>query len=64
MTTQAAPEAKGKAYAAGTYLRCPVCHSEVQIVKPCGCHPPDQVIRCCNRDMEPTKLEGERGFLG
>jgi hypothetical protein len=66
MTTHAHtdPEIKGHAYQAGTYLRCAICFSEVQIIKPCSCHPPDQVIRCCNQDMEPARLEGERGFLG
>lgn len=64
MSTHATPEAGGKAYKAGTYLRCEACGSEIQVIKPCGCNPPDQVLRCCNRDMVPTKPEGERGFLG
>ncbi len=63
MNTDGDPEEKVKAYSAGTYLRCEVCNSEIRIIRRCGCYPPDQVLRCCNRDMVPTKAGGERGFL-
>ena len=28
--------------------------SEIEIINPCTCNPPDQVLRCCGKDMTPT----------
>ena len=39
---------------AGQRLHCSKCGSEIEIVQPCTCNPPDQVLQCCGRDMEPT----------
>lgn len=42
------------AYPAGQRLRCDQCGSEIAIIKPCTCHPPDQVLQCCGKDMRPA----------
>ena len=39
---------------AGQRLVCDECGSEIEIVQPCTCNPPDQVLRCCGKDMQPT----------
>jgi hypothetical protein len=39
---------------AGQRLHCAKCGSEIEIVQPCTCNPPDQVLRCCGQDMRPT----------
>ena len=39
---------------AGQRLACAKCGSEVEIVQPCPCNPPDMVLRCCGQDMQPT----------
>jgi hypothetical protein len=39
---------------AGQRLHCPRCGSEIEIINPCPCNPPDQVMRCCGKDMVPT----------
>lgn len=41
-------------FPAGQRLRCDNCGSEIEIIKPCTCQPPDQVLRCCGRDMHPA----------
>ena len=38
----------------GQHLYCHNCGSEVEVVVPCQCEPPDMVIQCCGRDMLPT----------
>jgi len=40
-------------YPAGQRLHCPECKSEVEIINPCPCNPPDMVLRCCGQDMTP-----------
>ncbi len=41
-------------FPAGQRLMCDQCGSEIEIVKPCSCQPPDQVLQCCGRDMRPA----------
>ena len=48
----------------GQRLQCPSCGAEIEIITPCTCNPPDQVLRCCGQDMvpvhgEPRRLSGE-----
>ncbi|CAN5872126.1 hypothetical protein BH23PLA1_BH23PLA1_25180 [soil metagenome] len=38
----------------GQRLYCRKCHSEIEIINPCTCDPPDQVLQCCGQDMIPT----------
>lgn len=42
------------AFPAGQRLRCDNCGSEIEIIKASTCQPPDQVLRCCGRDMHPA----------
>ena len=44
---------KGRAHEKGQRLYCEVCRSEIEIINPCTCTPPSQVLRCCGRDMKP-----------
>ncbi len=41
-------------YPVGQRLRCSKCDSEIEIINPCTCNPPEQVLRCCGQDMTPT----------
>jgi hypothetical protein len=41
-------------YPAGQRLFCEKCGSEIEIISPCTCNPPDQVLRCCAQDMKPS----------
>jgi hypothetical protein len=41
-------------YERGTRLYCRTCKSEIEVISPCTCDPPDQVLRCCGADMLPT----------
>ncbi len=41
------------AYEQGQRLYCKVCHSEIEIVSPCSCEPPDQRFQCCGESMTP-----------
>jgi hypothetical protein len=41
-------------YPVGQRLHCSKCESEVEIINPCTCNPPNQVLRCCGQDMTPT----------
>ncbi len=41
-------------YPVGQRLHCSKCESEVEIINPCTCNPPDLVLRCCGEDMAPT----------
>lgn len=41
-------------YPTGQHLQCDNCGAEVVILKPCSSQPPDQVLRCCDRDMRPA----------
>jgi hypothetical protein len=52
-STQPNPgKAKPMRYPAGQRLHCTSCGSEIEIINPCGCDPPDMSLRCCNRDMQ------------
>jgi hypothetical protein len=46
-------KAKHMRYPAGQRLHCTKCGSEIEILNPCVCDPPDMVLQCCNRDMQP-----------
>ncbi len=37
----------------GQRLYCRKCQSEIEIINPCTCNPPDQIFRCCGQDMTP-----------
>lgn len=41
-------------YEKGQRLACAQCQSEIEIISPCTCDPPDQVLRCCGEPMRPT----------
>jgi hypothetical protein len=41
-------------FPAGQRLKCDQCGAEIEIIKPCGCQPPDQVLQCCGKDMRPA----------
>ena len=38
----------------GTRLTCSTCKSEIEIISPCSCQPPDQVFQCCGQPMQPS----------
>ena len=42
------------AFEKGQRLACEKCQSEIEIINPCTCQPPDQVLRCCGQPMQPT----------
>lgn len=42
------------AFPPGMRLRCEQCGAEIEIVRPCVCQPPDQVLRCCGKEMTPS----------
>ena len=48
--SQGAPLTQDK----GQRLCCQQCDSEIEIISPCGCQPPDQVLKCCGQDMIPS----------
>ncbi len=37
--------------AAGQRLYCENCGSELEIINPCTCDPPDQRLECCGKPM-------------
>ena len=45
------PRASTKAYEAGQRLVCEVCQSEIEVISPCTCDPPDQSFICCGKPM-------------
>ncbi len=53
MAMQADPQ-MSRDLKAGQRLHCPKCGSEIEIIQPCTCNPPAQILKCCGRDMEPT----------
>jgi hypothetical protein len=53
MAQQADPEMI-RSFPAGQRLYCAKCGSEIEIVQPCTCDPPDQVLRCCGEAMRPA----------
>ena len=38
----------------GQRLGCEQCGSEIEVVNPCTCEPPDQEFVCCGKAMVPT----------
>lgn len=38
----------------GQRLTCRKCGSEIEIITPCTCDPPDQILQCCGEDMRPS----------
>ena len=38
----------------GQRLYCGHCGSEIEVVNPCPCTPPDQEFRCCGEPMRPN----------
>jgi transposase-like protein len=38
----------------GQRFRCPDCGSEIEVVFPTPIRHPNQVFRCCGKDMVPT----------
>ena len=38
----------------GQRLYCAKCGSEIEIVNPCTCEPPDQEFRCCGEEMNAS----------
>jgi hypothetical protein len=38
----------------GQRLYCRQCASEIEIISPCTCDPPDQEFRCCGEPMQPS----------
>ena len=46
------PSTSSKALERGQRLYCRLCGSEIEIVSPCTCDPPDQEFRCCGELMQ------------
>jgi hypothetical protein len=53
MAMQASPEMI-RDRPAGQRLCCAKCGSEIEIIQPCTCNPPDQSFRCCGQEMKPS----------
>jgi len=53
MAMQSSPEMI-RELPSGQRLQCEKCGSEIEIIQPCGCNPPQQILRCCGEDMKPT----------
>ena len=45
---------EGTAYPKGQRLVCEHCGSEIEVISPCTCIPPGQILRCCGADMKPS----------
>lgn len=41
-------------YRRGQRLYCRHCGSEIEIISPCTCDPPDWELRCCGEPMRPS----------
>jgi hypothetical protein len=48
------PHGTQTAFPAGQRLSCSVCGAEIEIIKPSAAQPPDQVLRCCGKEMRPA----------
>lgn len=48
------PHAATAAYERGQRLYCENCRSEIEIISPCPCDPPDQRLLCCGQPMTPS----------
>lgn len=53
MSTAPETSPTAAAFPAGQRLVCDQCGAEIEIIKPCTCQPPDQVLRCCGKEMRP-----------
>ena len=53
MAMQASPEMI-RDMPTGQRLTCETCGAEIEIIQPCSCNPPDQILRCCGEDMKPS----------
>lgn len=51
---QSNPTPMQASFPPGQHLRCESCGAEVAIIKPCTCQPPDQILKCCGKEMSPT----------
>jgi hypothetical protein len=54
MATPTPPTATPRNTPAGQRLKCSECGSVIEIIEPCTCNPPDQILQCCGKDMEPS----------
>ena len=53
-TVESPSQGMQAAFPAGQRLKCDQCGSEIEIIKPCACQPPDQILQCCGKDMRPA----------
>ena len=51
MAMQASPE-MSRDLPSGQRLYCETCGAEIEIIQPCPCDPPNQILRCCGEDMK------------
>lgn len=42
------------AFEKGQRVVCERCGSEIEVVNPCTCDPPDQEFKCCGEAMRPA----------
>lgn len=56
MATKTPPEHTGESlsFAAGQRLQCRKCGSEIEVINPCTCNPPEQHFHCCGEEMVPN----------
>lgn len=55
MTTQCREStSQARAFEKGQRLYCAACGAEVEVISPCTCKEPHQVLRCCGQDMAPA----------
>lgn len=50
----ATDDRSGAGFEQGQRLTCDACQSEIEIISPCTCDPPDQEFRCCGQPMRPS----------
>ncbi len=48
------PSSNSSSYEKGQRLYCRKCKSEIEVVSPCSCEPPDQEFSCCGEPMRPN----------
>jgi len=54
VTAETQTQGMQAAFPVGQRLKCDHCGSVIEIIKPCNCQPPDQVLQCCGKDMRPA----------
>jgi hypothetical protein len=52
------------AFPTGSRLKCEQCGAEIEVIRPCTCQPPDQVLRCCGKEMSPAREAGREAGWG